>query len=391
MTDNKIYFPSLNGIRFLAAFSVIVVHIEQIKIWMGIRAFTEDEFFLAKLVLDGDDAVTLFFVLSGFLITYLLLTENARAGHIQVQKFYLRRALRIWPLYYLILLLGFVGLPLFAYVVHFRGYVTTVGAPADPIWVLWAYLFFLTNLTYFGSIYPMGLSHLWSIGIEEQYYLTVPVLLKKFARNVAPVLCFVIGFKVLLVFVSDAYQPPPDAPAWMNVGDVVLRFLVFWRVENMAVGGLGAYVLFSNRQRILNLLFHPISQKIVLALMLGNVFLYNGRQPLMNQALSVVYIVFILNVACNPQFLLKLESRAFNELGRIAYGIYMYHIIIIHVVLMLFPGDNGFLYNLFLYPLVIGLTVGIAWLSYTYFEQPFLLLKRHFTVIESSDKPVEAT
>jgi peptidoglycan/LPS O-acetylase OafA/YrhL len=108
----KIYFPGLNGLRFLAAIAVIVVHIEQFKQLFGLTdGTTQSQFFLAPLLPTGIESVILFYVLSGFLITYLLLSESQKTGQIAVRRFYLRRILRIWPLYYLRVFVGFVVIP----------------------------------------------------------------------------------------------------------------------------------------------------------------------------------------------------------------------------------------------------------------------------------------
>lgn len=97
------HFPGLNGIRFLAAFLVLLDHTELIKGYLGLPTLWS-ETYSAHI---GSTGVTIFFVLSGFLITYLLFMEKS-IGPIHIQSFYIRRILRIWPLYYLIFILGFL-------------------------------------------------------------------------------------------------------------------------------------------------------------------------------------------------------------------------------------------------------------------------------------------
>src|SRR5262249_9751887 len=94
-------------LRFFAAMSVVFFHLGITEIYGKSRK----NFFLSWIFLDGGDAVTLFFVLSGFLITYLLLAELKKLGTIQVRKFYVRRILRIWPLYYFMVIMGFTFFP----------------------------------------------------------------------------------------------------------------------------------------------------------------------------------------------------------------------------------------------------------------------------------------
>ena len=99
----QVYFPNLNGVRFIAAFSVLIHHTEQIKYLMGLENIYGN-YFIKNL---GKLGVGLFFVLSGFLITYLLLSEKERRGDVSTKAFYIRRILRIWPLYFIIVILGF--------------------------------------------------------------------------------------------------------------------------------------------------------------------------------------------------------------------------------------------------------------------------------------------
>ena len=103
----RVYFPNLNGLRFIAALMVIVHHIEQYKSIYGLP----NNFSSTTIQIFGELGVVLFFVLSGFLITYLLLEEESQTNTIAVRDFYVRRILRIWPLYFLIVILALLVLP----------------------------------------------------------------------------------------------------------------------------------------------------------------------------------------------------------------------------------------------------------------------------------------
>lgn len=160
------YFPNLNGLRFIAAALVIIHHIELNKKSYNILTleYLSDFFYLGKL------GVVLFFVLSGFLITYLLLLEEEKNNSISIKNFYIKRVLRIWPLYFLILILGVLILPNF-------NFFQVEGVDYILLWqnitiILLLGVFFLPTLALL--IFPdvtSRIGHLWSIGTEELFYL----------------------------------------------------------------------------------------------------------------------------------------------------------------------------------------------------------------------------
>ena len=187
MDKQKVYFPNLNGLRFIAAFFVIIHHIEQIKSISNIDNFWDNPF----VGIIGKLGVVLFFVLSGFLITYLLLTEEYSFQKISIRKFYMRRILRIWPLYFFIITLAFLVLPnINLFVLPNFG--------KDVIYSnlfskLLLYVIFLPNLVLpLLGIVPYA-SHTWSIGTEEQYYLVWPVILKYLKKHRISLMILIIA------------------------------------------------------------------------------------------------------------------------------------------------------------------------------------------------------
>ena len=115
MSRQIIYFPGLNGLRFLSALAVIITHVELMQDKLGLENLWND-LLVHNLGVIG---VSFFFVLSGFLITYLMIEERDSFKSFSVKSFYLRRIFRIWPLYFLILILGFFILPKVTYVPFF--------------------------------------------------------------------------------------------------------------------------------------------------------------------------------------------------------------------------------------------------------------------------------
>lgn len=387
-TTNRIYFPGLNGIRALAAISVLLTHIDEYK-W---RLNLEIPPMFPKVLLNGINAVIMFFVLSGFLITYLLLTEIHKTGTVSVRKFYARRILRIWPVYYLLIFLGLTVFPLIVGAFQYQG--NFAPEPLQPIHILLYILLIPNAVGFFGGSWPV-FQQLWTIGIEEQFYLLWPALSKCFAKRMLLLIISVIIIKILLnnyqlqIVVDNHYSQ-----TYRNF----IAFLNNLRFENMAVGALGAYALF-HKHWILKVIFHPVVEKLTLAFMVYNVLFLNPPDyPSDNLLLCIPYILFILNVSSNPKSTLKLENRFWNWLGTLSYGIYMYHLLVTYLVFLAFnyinvSQWNNIVFNIVVYTIIIALTLATAEASHRWFEKPFLRLKDRFTVVKSgnaSEKTEEA-
>ncbi len=376
--EKRVYFSGLNGIRALAAISVLLAHIDEYK-W---RLNLEIPPMFPKVLLNGINAVLMFFVLSGFLITYLLLTEIQKTGTVSVRKFYARRILRIWPVYYLLVFLGLTVFPLIIQASQYQG--SFAPQPLPPISILLYVVLIPNAVGYFSAASPV-FQQLWTIGIEEQFYLLWPALSKLFAKRMLPLIVGVIVVKILL----NRYQLSIVVDS--NYSQTYRNFVAFlnnMRFENMAVGALGAYILF-HKHWLLKIIFHPLVEKLTLAFMIYNVlFLNSGDYPSENLLYCIPYILFILNVSSNPNSMLKLENRFWNWLGTLSYGIYMYHLLIAYLVLLAFnyinvSQWNNIVFNVVVYTLIIGLTIAAAEASHRWFEAPFLRLKSRFSVVKS--------
>jgi peptidoglycan/LPS O-acetylase OafA/YrhL len=379
----KVYFSNLNSLRFFAAYFVLLHHGETIRRKYGLSNFEDVSFFR-----NGSLAVSFFFVLSGFLITYLLLSELNKTQGISLPKFYMRRVLRIFPLYYLLVFIGLIAIPVFLNVIHFpntQPYDTATGG------VL--FLFFLSFAVnaLFGSHL---LEPLWSIGVEEYFYLIWAPLFKFFKNHILTVIVSVIVIKSLIVlfFVLQKNIPPPLS----IIGDILLSL----KFELMAIGGLGAYAVFHNRNRVENILvFKPIFQILfltILALRLfasgyltqnatffGELYRFLFLTPLLGiYTEGVLFLWLIGNVSVNPKPLLKLSHPILEKLGEISYGIYMYQMLVIFGVVlvlkkMMLSMHPAVSFVVFYGVVTLGV-VGISWFSKKYFEDWFLKFKKKF-------------
>ncbi|HRG58901.1 MAG TPA: acyltransferase [Bacteroidia bacterium] len=391
MENNKVYFPGLNGLRFFAAFAVVVTHIELVKHFQGYPTLwvehTSSELtfknILQKIVFQaGGLGVYFFFVLSGFLITFLLLTEKAQTGTVAVKKFYWRRILRIWPLYYFIVILGFFVIP----------YITTGGfnftnkeLNANYGTNLLLYLIIFPNIAH--AIYnPVPLiSQTWSIGVEEQFYLIWPVLAKK-AKNIFKMLVVVflvmVGIKVLILILFK-----------LGYGNRTLeifkKFMAMSKIECMTIGGMGAYLLFNYKEKFKSIVYHPLVLPMsLIAIPILILFTPNSIQDGIHLVYSVIFLFIIANISGNPNSFLKLENKTYNFLGKISYSIYMYHFMLIPAMFYLFKKigifpSNEFVPQLLMYVSITGISILVSWLSFNYFEGWFLKLKSKYTIIKS--------
>ena len=373
MDKQKIYFPNLNGIRFIAAFLVIIHHVEQIK-----QIFKIDNYWKVVPFIDviGKLGVVLFFVLSGFLITYLLLAEQDKFKYINIKNFYIRRVLRIWPLYFLII---FLALWIFPNISIF----TLPGFEKDVVYkdlilkiILYAIFFPNLVLALFGVI-PYA-SHTWSIGTEEQYYLVWPVLLKFFKKNRIKLMVLIIFLYLIIAKILNSNYS--DTLPYKHV---IKTFWSSFNIDCMAIGGFYAILLFE-KSKYLKLFMNNFV--FYTTIILTSVLIIRGvRMPYFHyEFYGSLFGIIILNFAVNGKLKISLENKVFDYLGKLSYGLYMYHPIGIVLSLYIAIYMNCTT-NWLVYPLSLFIVILIAAISYEYYESIFLKLKISFSNIVSGD------
>jgi peptidoglycan/LPS O-acetylase OafA/YrhL len=281
-------------------------------------------------------------VLSGFVIGYRLLIEQQETGTINLKSFYLRRELRILPLYYLIFIVGVFIMPL-------------LNAPAPSIGAAISIALLVPQLTRgmgapFGTIYTV-----WSIGVEELFYFVFPFLVNRF--SFPRVAVFVLISSVTVGSIALAVNSP--------YAEVIREM----RFECMAVGALAAW-FYVRQSRWLTLLYHPVTQGCSLLLIVYLVAIPHFL-PLPDLALSSLIAIMLLNISTNPKSLIKLQFSWSRMMGNLTYGIYMWHAPLVWILAHWLP-------ELALFPATVILSLGIAALSYRAFETPFLRLKDQF-------------
>jgi peptidoglycan/LPS O-acetylase OafA/YrhL len=365
------HLDGLNGLRFIAAFFVLIAHAHESVIKLGLaRPLAPPFVFFDR----GRAAVDFFFTLSGFLITYLLLLEASAWGDLSLKRFYVRRMRRIWPLYFLVLAVGFV---LFAAVYpriyHERYFQFGIGSG------LLLYLFFLPNLM--ASLYKVGmLNPLWSIGVEEQFYLAWAPLVKWARRRILTLILGAIAGTLTLSVATALWAPSLDPRA--------ARFLDTLHFQYMAVGALFAWILLHRYGDYLRSVFatRAFQWFNILVLAYHYAFGLPGREAgwVVDVLLACLYGTLIMNVSVVPAKVLDLEWAPLARLGVISYGIYMFHMSADYLLRMglarTTPSAGAALGSAVPVTLMYGgvllaVTIVLAEISFRYFESRFT--RRH--------------
>lgn len=365
------YFPNLDGLRTLAWAAVFLSHA-----FAGLAALLRAGWtgpFTHRLLGSGALGVSFFFVLSGFLITTLMLQEVAATGRLDVRAFYARRILRIWPLYYAVLAYGFLAYPLIKRALGLDPYIE----PDSPWWyVCFLSNFNVRNLT--AERGAMSTNITWSVAIEEQFYVLWPLLFVACRPRRLPLA--LLG----IIAVSWLFR-------YANAGN---RMAAYYHtlavISDMAVGALLAWLVFRSerfRAAVRELPRAAIGAAYVGGLLLAVYAYERVGAPVAFASHRLVFsllFAFVIAEQCYARHsLLKMERlRAVTRLGRYTYGLYLLHPIAITVVLGAAraahadaPTVTGYLLR---GSASLLLTLLLAWLSYRFYERPFLALKTRF-------------
>jgi len=301
----------LDALRIYAALCVIYIHAMKDAV---------------PFILHGDYAVTLFFVLSGFLLSYRLMEERAATGRIDISGFYRKRARRILPIYFLVLL---VSLPF--------------GLSSQAAWLTLALSPHLANALAF----PLGaIAHFWSLGVEIWFYALLPQLAARFSwERVGIGLVVVFGLAHELARLSG----------YANGG----LFFGMMRLECMGVGVLFAWSL-HQRKQWLKWGYHAIAVVSALGLLFA-ITLAPMAFMFRDLVISVAFGVVIINAGRFP----KLDAKWVRHLGTLTYGIYAWHYILLYVAEYVMSG----------LPLLVFTTIfsiAMAQITYTLIEKPIM-------------------
>jgi peptidoglycan/LPS O-acetylase OafA/YrhL len=387
------YFEHLDTLRFIAFFSVFSLHV----VFMNSYFNGSDwyQWISSSLIRNGDLGVNFFFVLSGFLITNILLREQAESGKIHIPSFYARRFLRIWPLYFVVVLIGFVLLPALLNT-------NPEAAPFAPEFMnvpsnrIGWYLSFLANFDITYHSYPSPvLAVLWSVSVEEQFYIFWPLLLVLVPRKLLmPALLVVLAGAATFRYMN-----------WENAA--IIRFHTLSCFSDISMGALLAYGLFHSEK--LRLFFANMPRQTIVFPYVAALILIIIREttygPLfypiagwvvaLEPALFSAFFAFVIAEQhySKDSFVKFGTFKLLSSWGKLSYGMYCLHLVAIWLVIFTFKSLNWqpdpqspwvFLIQIIL---SFALTLGLASLSYRYFEMPFNKFREKF---RKADRGIQA-
>jgi peptidoglycan/LPS O-acetylase OafA/YrhL len=369
------HIPVLDGIRAYAVLMVCLVHFFQVDENALYETHKYLGIFLFKISQIGLRGVELFFILSGFLITGILL--DSKNSKTYFKSFYARRFLRIFPLYYFVLAVSFILLP----------QIIDVDEPGKLVinnqaW-LWTYN---SNLSYYFGFSGWDVStnfpsfgHFWSLSVEEHFYIFWPLIIyftkEKWISKVLIGITLVSLIIVLFDYFSEGLIP-------------ILRWTTFRGAGALSIGGLIAW----NKRNSFNWLrLTKFAKQIIIPggiLFLASNFIPRkfGLLDTASFVTSIVFFTLLIITAINDN---KITNKLFNHkwlyfIGKISYGIYVYHgLLRPYFKQYIYEGmlahmNNGIFATIIYTIICTTVSIIISWLSWIIIEKPVIQLKKYF-------------
>lgn len=371
-TSNDIarpFFQNLNGLRFVGALAVLLFHSFSLEREIWGDFFQSYWFQKVYLVISkGHLGIILFFVLSGFLITYLLLYENAKTGRINLFNYLMRRFLRVWPMYFLVVLFGFFLFPKLPYGI-------------ETIHEFWRFALFFSNIDeiLLGINDKINfLSATWTVSVEEQFYLTWGILIGLISFRKHRTYLFFFSAIIIGSLIFRAYHLTDHR---------ILYFHTFSVMSDLAFGGIIGLLAFKGKiipffERLKKwqiVLFYLVAGIIFLIeghLFKGFLFTFERFVP------GAIFAFIILEQVYAKNSFYKIDKVPyFFSSGELTYGFYIFHCIFIYYWGIFFKnhGYTEHLWQFILFVLTVFVsTYALAWISLHYFERPILALKKYF-------------
>ena len=369
--------PALDGLRGIAIILVMLHHFTFYWPTTGIEGT------VSSVLVFSWVGVDLFFVLSGFLITGILL--DTRGSERYFSSFYARRFLRIFPLYYLTLFVALVVLPQFPAV-----QTTVLEGPIGEMPPQWPFWLYLTNF----AVADRGFVHWvdigWSLAIEEQFYLVWPLLIWMCPPRLVAVLCAVI---LLAEPAARMYARIPQGDPLVQA--LPIYVLTWYRLDGLATGALLALaqrrgLLPSLDRRVPLVVIAGVAGLIACTIMGGHTWWWNRRMQQYGYSLiAIIGGAMLVSAIQRPAD--SLWPRMLSAGWLRAFGKYSYCLYLIHLPVMRLVRDYVFnpekyealaiapwIGQILFYAVAGGPAFALAWLSWRFYEAPILRLKARF-------------
>ena len=370
----KVFFKNLDALRFIAFMFIFLGHsldtdsnvILQSDVYGWVKNY---------VYIFGKTGFSFAFVLSSYINTWVILEERNNAGHFKPWLYYVRRAIRIWPLYFLVLFIGFVVLPLT---------MELMNRPYEEVGNPWYFILFVGNffLIEHGWTHSPIISVLWSVSVEEQFYIFWPFLLIIFRKSEKWLFA-----TLLLIFGATTFH--------YYGTDVNLWFHTLFLLGDIAVGALFAFISFNKnwgynalesvgKNTIISiyglfllsfLFYHQLFDNSVLPGFVNLIF------EKLFYAVILSYFIFEQNFGNNSFFKFG-KLKTITYLGVVSYGLFCFHeigLLIGNQVLVGLKLESNIWAFLLVKPLLAFCVITpFAHLSWNYFEKPILRLKNRF-------------
>ncbi|MCU4165564.1 acyltransferase family protein [Carboxylicivirga caseinilyticus] len=351
----RTFYPELESLRALAVLMVLMAHF-----------IPKNSIYYVPYMWYGVD---LFFTISGFLITSILLkaklNKKEKNGRL-LKNFYIRRALRLFPIYYLFIM--------FFYLAKHLGNLHMWNDDYNFYFFTYFQNLYFFKIGNFNSLF----SHLWSLGVEEQFYLIWPFLILFLPKKVLPF--FFSGIIVLSLGLNTIYSTTP-----------MFRNLTFANFHTLGIGALFAFYHVHKQDSQLfkaivknRTLITAILLPIMILVLTQSHYLGYTAPFILELFLALTTVSFVLTATYGWQWGINkvTHHRALMHIGKISYGIYLFHLPLPALTKVLVQKTTGFELNfkddLWSFVVFTIMTIVLAHVSFRFIETPFLKLKTNF-------------
>jgi peptidoglycan/LPS O-acetylase OafA/YrhL len=353
----RYYRPELDALRFFAFLCVFLDHQPIMTAW------------IQPFLIAGAFGMCMFFMLSAYLIVSILMRERANTGTVNLRSFAIRRILRIWPLYFLVLFGGFA-----------------LGRVWEPSFIrakaVLAFSFLLGNVLIMRQCWMGALNPLWSLSVEEQFYLVVPALARWSASRVMAAVCVSTILLSYVVLLRLGHTGTDAGLVWANS---------FVQFQFFAAGGLMAMWRYGRVWRIATgTRMVLVFVGVCLWLGAGSEFSLHSDLHTTSSSLVRDFSLMMSGTVCLFLSALDTEKKipgVITYLGKISYGLYLFHDFYISFVAQVLSQTFtarpmlSLRMDLLAAPVAMGMTILTAAISYRFFEAPILRYKERFETV----------